>query len=218
MSSSVIPTARSMARAGARWSPSVTSVLRGLRVLVLLLVVTGLPLAREDVGRRVARRGRRWTDCTCEHSVVTSDSIDGTTSGSGAGSAPAGRAPRVRTHYGPEPILLFPLSLALLGAVPLALSLPWLTWVLAVPVLLGLWVLRAGVRVEPAGLLVGNGLRRRRVRWDDVEGFDVPRLGPVRLLHAGGRTPLLALPRRDLPHLLAAAERVAGPGSARGTA
>jgi hypothetical protein len=124
----------------------------------------------------------------------------------------------VRTRFGPEPILLFPLSLALLGAVPLAVSLPWLTWVLVVPVLLGFWVLRAGVRVEPAGLLVGNGLRRRRIGWDDVEGFDVPRVGPVRLLHAGGRTPLLALPRRDLPHLLVAAERAAGPGRSPGGA
>ena len=119
----------------------------------------------------------------------------------------------VRTRYGPVPILLFPLSLGLLGALPLAASVPWLSWVLLLPVLAAVWVLRAGVRVTPDALVVGNGLSRRRIGWDDVEGFDVPRRGPVRLLHAGRRTLLLALPRRELPQLLAAAEQVAGPGS-----
>ena len=52
MSSSVIPTARSIARAGARWSPSVTSVLRGLRVLTGgTLRTAGSPSARWDGGR-----------------------------------------------------------------------------------------------------------------------------------------------------------------------
>jgi hypothetical protein len=131
------------------------------------------------------------------------------------GSAPT-TAPRpVRTRYGPVPILLFPLSLALLGALPLAASVPWLGWVLLLPVAAAVWVLRATVRVTPQALVVSNGLRRRRVPWDAVEGFDVPRRGPVRLLHDGGRTALLALPRRELPQLLDAAEQVAGPGSTR---
>lgn len=120
----------------------------------------------------------------------------------------------VRTRFGPVPILLFPLSLTLLGAMPLAASVPHLGWVLLLPVLGAVWVLRAGVRVTPQALVVGNGLRRRRVPWSQVEGFDVPRHGPVRLLHAGTRTPLLALPRRELPQLLAAAEQVAEPSSA----
>ncbi len=122
-------------------------------------------------------------------------------------------ARQVRTVYGPVPILLFPLALALLGALPLAASVPWLGWVLLLPVLAAVWVLRAGVRVTPKALVVGNGLRRRSVAWDDVEGFDLPRRGPVRLLHGGERTALLALPRRELPQLLRAAEAVAGPGS-----
>lgn len=117
----------------------------------------------------------------------------------------------VRTRYGPVAILLFPLTLAFLGALPLAASVRWLTWVLLLPVLAAVWVLRAGVRVTPGGLVVSNGLRRRRVGWGDVEGFDVPRRGPVRLLHAGARTPLLALPRRELPQLLTAAEQLGGP-------
>ena len=125
----------------------------------------------------------------------------------------------LRTRFGPEPILLFPLSLALIGAVPLAATVWWLRWLVVLPLLGAVWVLRARVQAEPAGLVVCNGLRRRRVAWDDVQGFDVPRRGPVRLLHAGSggdqrRTPLLALPRRELPRLVAAAEAVGGPGRA----
>ena len=135
------------------------------------------------------------------------------TSDGGTGPVPR---PRPRTRFGPEPILLFPLSIAFLGALPVGASVPWLSWVLLLPLAGAVWVLRAGVRVEPSGLLVGNGLRRRRFRWSDVQGFDVPRRGPVRVLHPGGRTPLLALPRRELPRLLDAAQQVggAGPGSA----
>ena len=138
------------------------------------------------------------------------------TTDSGAGSAPTGQdpRPRPRTRFGPEPILLFPLSIAFLGALPVAASTAWLSWILLLPVAGAVWVLHAGVRVEPGGLVVGNGLRRRRFPWDDVQGFDVPRRGPVRLLHRGGRVPLLALPRRELPRLLAAAEQVGGAGSA----
>ena len=56
MSSSVIPTARSMARAGARWSPSVTSVLRGLRVLTAAFSTrTAAAEARPGGGRRSGR-------------------------------------------------------------------------------------------------------------------------------------------------------------------
>ena len=52
MSSSVIPTARSIARAGARWAPSVTSVLRGLRGCV-----DGPVLTRSRVGEQPPRVG-----------------------------------------------------------------------------------------------------------------------------------------------------------------
>lgn len=135
-----------------------------------------------------------------------------TTERSGPG---ASTAPRLRSRFGPEPIALFPLSLALLGTVPVAGTTPWLAWLPVLPLLAAVWVLRARVQVRPSFLVVCNGLRRRLVRWDEVEGFDVPRRGPVRLLHPGRRTALTALPRRELPQLLAAAEQVAGPGSGR---
>jgi hypothetical protein len=119
---------------------------------------------------------------------------------------------RVRTRFGPEPIVLFPLLIALLGAVPAAATWPALSWVLLLPVLGAVWVLRAKVLVRPEALVVCNGLRRQRVPWSDVDGFDVPRRGFVRLLHAGRRTRLTAVPRRELGRLVAAAEQVAGPG------
>ena len=124
---------------------------------------------------------------------------------------------RLRTRFGPEPIAVFPLLLALVGTLPAATTWRPAAWLPLLPVLGIVWVLRARVVARPAGLEVGNGLRRRTVPWARVEGFDVPRRGPVRLLSDGRRTPLTALPRRELPQLLAAAEQVAGPaGTAPG--
>lgn len=105
-----------------------------------------------------------------------------------------------------------PVLIALLGTIPVAASSPALTWLLLVPVLSAVWVVRAGVVADHDGLEVGNGLGRRRYRWAEVEGFDVPRHGPVRLLLVGGqRVPLLALPRRHLPSLLTVASPGSGP-------
>jgi hypothetical protein len=116
-----------------------------------------------------------------------------------------------RTRFGPEPIVLFPLLIALLGALPAATTWPALAWVPLLPLAGAVWALRARVRVTPDGLFVCNGLRRRTVPWEQVEGFDVPRRGPVRLLHGGKRTLLTAVPRRDVGLLVRAAEQVAGP-------
>jgi hypothetical protein len=74
------------------------------------------------------------------------------------------------------------------------------------------WVLRARVVVAPVGIEVCNGLAVHRLPWAAVEGFDVPRRGPVRLLRTGG-APLrmTALPRRQLRDLRAAAEGLGRP-------
>ncbi|MFP5219925.1 MAG: PH domain-containing protein [Actinomycetes bacterium] len=121
--------------------------------------------------------------------------------------------PRVRTRFGPRPISLFPALLMLVGALPLAASLPALSWLLAVPVAGAVWVLRARVVVTPDALEWSNGLRRHRTPWSSVEGFDLPRRGPLRLLHDGERSVLTAVPRHELRELVRAAEQVAGPGS-----
>lgn len=123
--------------------------------------------------------------------------------------------PGVRTRFGPGPISLLPAVLLLLCALPLAGSVPALSWLLLLPVAASGWVLRAGAVVTPEALLWSNGLRRHRTPWPSVQGFDVPRRGPVRLLHDGRRSVLTAVPRHELGQLVAAAERVTGPATRR---
>jgi hypothetical protein len=90
-----------------------------------------------------------------------------------------------------------------LGALPLAFSSWWLAPSLLVPVGALVWVLRARVVGTPEDLEICNGLGVRRVAWDDVAGFEVPRRGPVRLLqHGQAPIRLSALNRRELPRLL----------------
>jgi hypothetical protein len=117
-----------------------------------------------------------------------------------------------RRRFGPERIALLPVLVVLLGSLPLASSSGWLNAVLLVPVACAVWVLRARVVVAPVGVEVCNGLGVHRLPWTAVEGFDVPRRGPVRLLRTGG-PPLLmsALPRRQLRDLRAAAQDVGRP-------
>jgi hypothetical protein len=117
-----------------------------------------------------------------------------------------------RRRFGPERISLLPVLVVLLGSLPLAASSAWLNPVLVVPVACAVWVLRARVVVAPVGIEVCNGLAVHRLPWAAVEGFDVPRRGPVRLLRTGG-APLrmTALPRRQLRDLRAAAEGLGRP-------
>ena len=106
-------------------------------------------------------------------------------------------------RFGPDRIGLLPVMVFFLGSLPLAASRPWLSWLVLLPIACGVWVVRARVVALPAGLEVCNGLRAHRLAWGDVEGFDVPRRGPVRLLRRGARPLLMtALPRRELPLLL----------------
>jgi hypothetical protein len=142
-----------------------------------------------------------------------------TTAGSAANPAagpatdPAGVTRPERARFGPQPIALFPLLIALIGTLPAASAWPVLAWLPLLPLLAAVWVLRARVVVTPEAVEVCNGLRRRRVPWSDVEGFDVPARGRPSLLHGGGRTLLTAVPRREVRRLVAAAELVAGPAS-----
>jgi hypothetical protein len=68
--------------------------------------------------------------------------------------------------------------------------------------------------VAAVGVEVCNGLGVHRLPWTAVEGFDVPRRGPVRLLRTGGRPlALTALPKRQLPDLRAAAQELGRPAT-----
>jgi hypothetical protein len=107
----------------------------------------------------------------------------------------------------PERVTLVAVVVLLLGSLPLALSSPYLAWVLLVPIGAMVWVLRARVVADASVVEVCNGLAVRRVGWDDVSGFTVPRRGPVRLLRHGHRPLLLtALNRSELPRLLAVSQ------------
>ena len=111
-----------------------------------------------------------------------------------------------RVRFGPDRVALVPVAVFFFGTLPLAGSSPLLAPLLLLPLLCAVWVMRARVVAIPIGIEVCNGLRARRIAWSDVEGFDVPRRGPVRLLRQGSRPlPMTALPRRDLPRLLAVA-------------
>ena len=107
-------------------------------------------------------------------------------------------------RFRPERTTLAVVIVMTLGALPLALSSPYLAPVLLLPVVLAIWVLRARVVAADIGLEVCNGLGVRRYRWQDVDGFTVPDRGPVLLLPTTGKPlRLTALPRRELTRLLA---------------
>ncbi len=111
-------------------------------------------------------------------------------------------------RFGPEKVALIPVAILLFGALPLATSSPLLLWLLLLPLAAAVWVLRARVVADDAELEVCNGLGRRTVPWSDVEGLDVPRYAPVRLLLRGGRRlPLTALGRDEVRRLMDLAPR-----------
>lgn len=93
--------------------------------------------------------------------------------------------------------------MVLLGALPLALSSPYLAPVFLLPVGMVVWVLRARVAAGRKGLEICNGLGVRTVAWDEVDRFEIPKRGPV-VLHSmkGATVRLTALSRRDLPAVL----------------
>lgn len=106
-------------------------------------------------------------------------------------------------RFAPERITLAVVVITLAGALPLALSSPYLLVLLLVPVGAALWVLRARVVASTSGFEVCNGLRVRRFAWDDVALFTMPVRGPVRMRSTKGKTVLLtALPRLEFSRFL----------------
>lgn len=115
-----------------------------------------------------------------------------------------------RVRFGPDLIALLPVVIFFFGSLPLAASHPALSWLVLLPLAAGGWVGRARVVAAPVGVEVCNGLRAHRTAWADVEGFDVPRRGPVVLRRRTGRPlRMTALPRRDVRRLVAVAEQAA---------
>ncbi|MDP9433907.1 MAG: PH domain-containing protein [Actinomycetota bacterium] len=119
-------------------------------------------------------------------------------------------------RFGPERLSLLPVLVLLMGALPLAASAAALQPLLLVPLACAVWVLRARVVVRPQELEVCNGLGVTRLPWEQVEGYDVARLGPVRgpvrVLTRGRRVPLTAVPPQRLGDLVRATRQTVGPG------
>ncbi|MCU1621439.1 MAG: chemotaxis protein CheW [Frankiales bacterium] len=112
-----------------------------------------------------------------------------------------------RLQFRPDRTAVLAVGVFFIGALYLALSGPWFSPLLLVPVGCLVWTLRARVVADGDGLLVCNGFGTRRVRWDEVDAFEVRRRRPV-VLHRtdGGTTVLTALPRQDVRRLAAAGQ------------
>jgi hypothetical protein len=108
----------------------------------------------------------------------------------------------------PERTTLAVVLVVLLGALPLGLSWWWTSPVLLVPLAALVYVLRARVVATSHGLEVCNGLAVHEVAWDDVEGFQVPDKGTIRVLRRGAEPlPLRVVTRRDLLRVMALSPR-----------
>ena len=110
-------------------------------------------------------------------------------------------------QFRPDRTAVAAVAVFFIGTLYLALSGPWASPLLLLPVVSLVWTLRARVSADADGLQVCNGLGTTSVRWDQVDALEVRRRLPVRLRRTDGRSTLLtALDRQDVPRLLAAAQ------------
>ena len=102
-------------------------------------------------------------------------------------------------------VTLLPVLFLALCLSPLAVYRVWLLWLFAVPLLLALWVLRAGVDVSPGGVVIRALAGSRRLPWSEVAGLRIGRRGEVSVVTAGGGALRLpAVRARHLPLIAAA--------------
>jgi Bacterial PH domain len=105
---------------------------------------------------------------------------------------------RLRPTRGGLPAVL----LLAICVIPLATARAWLLVLFVIPLLALLWILRAGVDVDPAGITVRAVLGRRRFAWEDVAGLHADRRGGLWLvLRTGHRLRLPTARARHLPLL-----------------
>ena len=102
---------------------------------------------------------------------------------------------------------------AVVGGLPLLLTVPYFWLLLVVPVAIIVWVLRTRTTVDPDSLTVRTVASSRSVRWDDVRGLRLGKHASVNAVLADDtELTLAAVKVRDLPVLsLASAGRVADP-------
>lgn len=98
--------------------------------------------------------------------------------------------------------------IAFAGALPLAAARWFLTPVLLVPLLIGIWAWRAGTDAGRDGVRVRALLRSRLIGWTEVAAVGADSRGRVLAQLTGGQTVALAAVRpADLPRLVAASGR-----------
>jgi hypothetical protein len=95
--------------------------------------------------------------------------------------------------------------IAFLGTLPLA-SLRWyLTPLLLVPTLIGVWAFRGGTDADPTGIRTRALFGDRRIPWSSVAEFDRDEKGGAIVRLTDGRSAALPAVRAvDLPQLLTA--------------
>ncbi|TQN41780.1 PH (Pleckstrin Homology) domain-containing protein [Blastococcus colisei] len=99
---------------------------------------------------------------------------------------------------------LFPVGLLAVCTVPLAFAAAWTPILLLIPLMVALWVLRAGVDIADEGLTVRSTFGQRQVPWRDVAGIRVAPRGDLWLVTTSGTEIRLPVMRaRDLPRLAA---------------
>ncbi|GAA3693449.1 PH domain-containing protein [Gordonia hankookensis] len=96
--------------------------------------------------------------------------------------------------------MMFIVAVILAGA-----SLVWLGWTLALPILLGWWIVRIRTVVTEDGLKAVHTFSTREIAWNELDGLQFPRWSSVRaVLVNGARVRLPAITFADLPRLSAA--------------
>jgi hypothetical protein len=96
--------------------------------------------------------------------------------------------------------------IALIGAIPVAGTAPYLLPILLVPLAVAAWAWLAGTDAGPDGLVVRALLGRRRIPWSAVSELRADVRGRAYATLVDGRAvPLPAVTAADLPRLVAAA-------------
>lgn len=95
---------------------------------------------------------------------------------------------------------LLAVFVVLLTTVPLVSAAPWLFfWTPVLPVLAGVWVLRARTVVDDERVAIRSLTRSTATRWDEVDGVRFPRRGWGRLVRLDGtETPMPGVGFSDL--------------------
>lgn len=132
---------------------------------------------------------RRWSECD------DADMDQQAASNEDPGHPAAGRA--VLQVARPALLAVF---VVLLTTVPLVSAAPWLFfWTPVLPILAGVWVLRARTVADGQGITIRSLTRTTDTPWGEVDGVRFPRRGWGRLVRLdGSETPMTGVGFSDL--------------------